>query len=207
MKTIRYLLMPLAMVLQGCITDVVDLFPGNQPIPPETVSEVLVRGASIGSLNPRHKPLPEEIGAELNSDEFIDVSGGELALLIMPTDFVLESKELGDFYYAFSKDIGDGVFQILPNRRFSGNGAALLENIELRETLEFLPGMESLSEIADFYLLESGNLFIPAEATHLELRFLANDGLDAFLTIERWDLQDFHGYTMYIRPLIDEVTD
>lgn len=199
MKTIRILTMLIAISMHGCAAD---LFTGNQPIPPETVNELLTMSASIGSINPRHRPLPEDIDAQLESDQ-LNVYGGDLALSILPTEFVLENINSGDFYYAFSKNIGDDVFELLPNRRepFIPINET---DVSLSGPLELLPGMEVLSDIADFYL-EDSVVFVPIEATHLELRFLANGEADNPITIERWGLEVFYGYRMYIQPLIQNI--
>jgi len=190
-----------ATVLSGCVSDITDLFPGNQPIPSETVSELMVRGASLGSISPRHTPLPYDIGATRLTDNPDMISGGELSITILPNDFVNANSNNGYFLYAFSRSLGSDVYELLLNQRFAVDGVPVKTFLDLYEG-ELYRGMESLSEIAD-YVLGDSTFFLPVNATHLELYFLPDSESDADpVFVERWDLSGFYGYDRYLAPLI-----
>ena len=191
----------LLFLLQGCTSD---LFQGNQPIPEETVSELVVHGASLGLTDPRANPLPDDVGASI--DDFYTPSAlyaGSLSILIMPNEFVENNIDSGVFFFGFSKVIGNDEFEFLLNPKFSDNGVPSKVFVELFKSSGLLPGLEVLADTADF-MLDHSPFILPLDATHLELGYRANEALDsAPVAIERWDLTNFYGYTRYMQPLID----
>lgn len=193
--------MVVATLLTGCVSDVTDLFPGNQPIPTETVSELMVRGASLGSVSPRHTPLPDDIGASRVTDNPDMIDAGSLSITILPNDFVNGNLDTGHFVYAFSRSLGDDVYELLLNQRFSIDGVPVKTFLELYVG-ELYRGMESLSETVDYVLVDSP-FFLPLTATHLELHFVSDNTQDADpVFVERWELSGFYGYDRYLAPLI-----
>lgn len=77
-----------AAMLSGCPSDVLNLIPGNQRIPSETANELIVRGASIGSVSPRHTPLPDDIAASRSTDNPDMIYAGSLSITILPNDTI-----------------------------------------------------------------------------------------------------------------------
>jgi len=189
------------LVIQGCVSD---LFLGNEPIPIETVNELVVHGASLGLTDPRAKPLPANVGSSID-DFYVPqaLDAGDLSILIMPNEFVKANFEQGTFYFGFSKKIGDEQYELLLNPKFSDNGVPTKVFVELYRLSPLLPGLEVLSETADFMLNHSPFVF-PLDATHLELGYLANTSLEAEpVSVERWDLVNFYGYLRYLKPLLN----
>lgn len=189
-------------MLVGCINNLVDHFPGHKPIPSETVTELALRGASLGSTSRQHNPLPDDIGAAIYPESPQMVYSGNLGVLILPNDFVNANRNSGRFYYAFSKYLGNDVYELLLNQRFAVDNVPIRTFIELYVVDGLLVGMESLSEIADFYLNDSP-FILPVDASHLELHFLSDDNPDADpIFVDRWELTGFYGYDLYLAPLV-----
>lgn len=198
MKEIFCVTALLLLVLQGCASD---LFPGGrQTTPEETTSELIVMGASLGPLRQYGSSLPDDIGATVDSERPGFVRSGELAITIVPNEFVQQNIDSGTFLYAFSRHIGED-FELLTNPRFSTPEEPIERiNVELFNNTS-LQSSESLTDIADFFL-DSNVFFVPFNATHLELRYTANENSDP-ISVERWELSRFYGYNRYLKPIID----
>lgn len=200
LRTVALLL--IASVLVGCINDLVGLFPGNQPIPSETVAELAVRGASLGSTNSRHDPLPDDIGASVWPVNPRMLYSGELTILILPDDSLKANRNGERFFYAFSKHVGDDVYELLLNQRYAVDDVPVTTFVELFVSDVLPSGTESLSGIADFHL-EDSPFFLPMDATHMELYFLPEESPDDHpVFVKRWTLTGFYGYDRYLQPLI-----
>jgi len=197
-----FVALSISLSISGCADDIREMFPGNQPIPPETVSELMVRGASLGSVSPRHRPLPDDIGVRVVTDNPQMIDSGSLSVTILSSDFVESNYHEGRFVYAFSQSIGDDVYQLLLNHRFAVDGVPVKTFLDLYRD-DLYPGMESLSETASFVLVDSP-FFLPMNATHLELHFVPTSNQDVEpVFVQRWGLTGFYAYDRYLAPLIE----
>ena len=73
-------------MLQGCESD---LFPGGQPIPQETIDELLILNASLGSTAPGANLESESIGASVYEGTPDFESAGKLSITIVPNEFAV----------------------------------------------------------------------------------------------------------------------
>jgi len=147
MSKFKYLL-PVTLLLgllQGCADDL--FIGGRLEAPQETISELMVLGASLGPTFTVDGVLPDDIGASIDSDRPRFVYAGDLRITIDPNQFAEQNIDTQAFRYAFSRQVGED-FEVLVNPRFSTGEPLERMFIELYNSF---PDEDSpLANIAEF---------------------------------------------------------
>lgn len=186
-----------AIALTGCVSDLVDMFPGPQPLPDESIAELI---AQKSSFTVSTSTYPESVNASFSDQSILSIEAGDLSLIFLLLEAEVKSRSEGVYFYSFSKE-SDGGFEVLRNLKFSEGGTIDTFYIEMYRT-PVITNMSDIPDIAEEYLHESP-VMIPIDATHAELRFLPMTSNEYELEL-RIPLENYYGWQRYISPLIND---
>lgn len=184
----------LSLLLTACINDLVEIFPGAQPLPEESIAELIAQQVT---LTVYEESFPESVGASFADESIPSVYAGDLRLNFLLLADEMRPRSDGDYFYSFSKE-SNGEFEVLQNLRFSELGAVEKFYIELYRIPLFL-NLNDVPDAADEYLDESSPIF-PIDATHVDLRFLPMTSNEYELVL-KVPLENLMGWRRYISPL------
>lgn len=183
--------------LTGCVSDLVDMFPGPQPLPDESIAELIAQKSSFMVSTSTY---PESVNARFNDQSILSIEAGDMSLIFLLPEADIRPRSEGVYFYSFSKE-SDGDFEVLRNLKFSEGGTLDTFYIEMYRT-PVITNMNDIPDIAEEYLNESP-VFIPINATHAELRFLPMTSNEYELEL-RVPLENYYGWQRYISPLIND---
>lgn len=183
----------LSLLMMSCVSG---LSEGNKPVEPEIISEIVTTGASLSTFS---GAFPDTVFASLRDGEPPSVDAGDLSMKFWHEYSSQHNKNAGAFYFSFSR-LNGAEYELLNNQFLNNNGDRENFYIELYG-IEARNGLQDIIGDDDFYT-EAAPVFIPIDATHVELRFVSLDNT-AYVVLERYALDTFKAYNKYIKPIVD----
>lgn len=186
-----------ALCLSSC--SLTDQFDGNEPLPIEASDELAALNVTLTTDT---TPLPETLEVELIENSVplsLRAENTFLHFVFSPRALYDADRSTGQFAFAFSQLVDDN-YVLLRTFRFSDGGTQERFYIETN-FVEPRPGTSTLPDVGDL-VIEGQPVWIPLDATHVELRFMPNSS-SSFDLVSRYDLNSFTAYRRYFKPFIE----